>query len=500
MTDLLLTRTFLTEFGRRPLNLVLLVVVPVLFVALTAGALADFAEAIGGIGDPELLAGPTAGWAAAFLAGVSGFFHVLGARAADSRLVVAGMSRTRVLVARMASGTVLALVAAVGALVALAVRTGISDPARAVGGTLMFALIYLGVGVFIGAVVRSEVNGSLIVVFVWMLDVFLGPAMGGSDVIVGRVFPSHFVTLVMLDAVSGHAGPLGDLGWALAWMVGALGLAALVFWANTGPVRVIDHARRPGAWRRLTAGLKAGLTDYRRNRAMWVLIVLLPIFFISLSFTVTPDQPTPVELLEGGERGIQLLSMADVHGAIMVPITIAFLAGLAGLFVVQGSLQADGRLVLAGFRIREVLAARLGVIALAALATSAVSLAITAVDFTPADWTWFVIGNLLVGATYGLIGVLVGAAFGRLGGLYVMFLLPFIDVGLAQNVMFSAAPPDWGAYLPARGAVRILVDAAFTPTMDELGALLGATGWLLVIVAAAAWVFGRRAVSRLSMP
>ncbi len=500
MSKLVLTRTFLTEFGRRPLNLILLVVVPVLFVALTAGALADFAEAIGGIGDSELLSGPTAGWAAAFLAGVSGFFHVLGARAADSRLVTAGMARSRVLAARLASGTLLAVVAAGGALVALALRTGISDPLRAIGGTLMFALIYLGIGVLIGAVVRSEVNGSLIVVFVWMLDVFLGPAMGGGDVLVGRFFPSHFVTLVMLDAVSGHAGPIGDLGWALVWVVGSLGLAGLVFWANTGPVRVIDHGRRPGAWRRLAAGLRAGLRDYRRNRAMWVLIVLLPVFFISLSFAVTPDQPAPVELVEGGETMIRILSMADVHGAIMVPITIAFLAGLAGLFVVQGSLQADGRLVLAGFRIREVLAARLGVIALAALLISAVSLAITAVDFAPADWAWFIGGNLAVGATYGLIGVLVGAVFGRLGGLYVMFLLPFIDVGLAQNVMFSAAPPEWGAYLPARGSVRILVDAAFTPTMDELGALALAGIWFLAIVAAAAWVFGRRAVAKMSLP
>ncbi len=146
------------------------------------------------------------------------------------------------------------------------------------------------------------------------------------------------------------------------------------------------------------------------------------------------------------------------------------------------------------------LAARLGVIALAALLISAVSLAITAVDFAPADWAWFIGGNLAVGATYGLIGVLVGAVFGRLGGLYVMFLLPFIDVGLAQNVMFSAAPPEWGAYLPARGSVRILVDAAFTPTMDELGALALAGIWFLAIVAAAAPVFGRRAVAKMSLP
>ena len=55
-----------------------------------------------------------------------------------------------------------------------------------------------------------------------------------------------------------------------------------------------------------------------------------------------------------------------MHAATMVPITAAFLAGLAGLFVVTGAADGDRRLVLAGFRAREVLAGRLGVIAAAA--------------------------------------------------------------------------------------------------------------------------------------
>ncbi len=70
---------------------------------------------------------------------------------------------------------------------------------------------------------------------------------------------------------------------------------------------------------------------------------------------MTPDQPAPVELAEGGARTITILSMVDVHGAIMVPITVAFLGGLAGLFVVLGSADADRRLVIAGYRPPEVL-------------------------------------------------------------------------------------------------------------------------------------------------
>ena len=93
--------------------------------------------------------------------------------------------------------------------------------------------------------------------------------------------------------------------------------------------------------------------------------------------------------------------------------------------------------------------------------------------------------------TYAMIGVLIGPVVGRLGGLYLMFLLPFLDVGLAQNVMFDSAPPAWAAWMPAHGAVRVLIDAAFTPSFDEAGGALLATGWLAAITVAAAMVFHR---------
>lgn len=488
----LLTRRYLAEYARRPINAALLVIVPVIFVALAAGALADFVEIIGDVGDAGQLATPTAGWAAAFLAGVAGFFHVLGSRDADRRLVDAGFGAGPVVSARLISGLILAFVAAGTAVVALAVRTGIDDPVRAVAGTFLFAVIYLAIGAAVGAVAKSEVNGSLIVIFIWMFDVFLGPGMAGTDIWITRAFPSHFATLVMMDVSSGHAGPIGDLGWALAWALGALAVATAVFYTATSHphTRRVLRAPSPG-WARLRAGLRFGFRDYRRNVVMWVLLIVLPVLFISLSFYITPDAPAPVELIENGVSAIRVISMIDVHGAIMVPITVGFLAGLAGLFVVQGSLDADARLSIAGFRAREILASRLGIIGMAVLFTTAVSLAVTAVDFTPQNWGWFALGNVMVAATYGMVGVVVGALFGQLGGLYVMFLLPFIDVGIAQNVMFSAAPPDWGVLLPARGAVQVLVDAAFTPGFDQASGLWLAVAWLVGLVVATGVVFRR---------
>jgi hypothetical protein len=92
-----------------------------------------------------------------------------------------------------------------------------------------------------------------------------------------------------------------------------------------------------------------------------------------------------------------------------------------------------------------------------------------------------------------MIGVIVGPLVGRMGGLFLMFLLPFLDVGLAQNVMFDAAPPSWAAWMPAHGAVKVLIDGAFTSGFDETSGLLLTAAWLVGITAVAAVIFKRTA-------
>ncbi len=484
-----LSSRWLAEYMRRPLNVVLLVAVPVIFVTLSAGALADFADILGGGSDVGEVEAATAGWAAAVLAGVAGFFHVSQSRQADRRLAQAGTGAGRVVASRLVSVAALAGLASAGALVALGVRTDMAGTWRVIGATVLFALIYAGFGVLVGALVRSEMNGSLIVVFAWIFDVFFGPAMGGTATVL-RLFPLHFPTLVVTDVASGHGGALGDLGLSLLWATISVAAAAVALVVTTQPHEHATRAASPGR-QRVVAGLRAASRQLRRMPVMWILILGLPVAFISSSIAVTPDYPTPVELVEDGQRALSIISMADVHGAVMVPITIGFLASLAGLFVILDSAQADRRLSLTRFRTNEILAVRMVVIAAASLLATAVSIAVTAVSFDAARWSVFVAANVLVALTYATIGVIVGPIFGRLGGLYVLLVLPFVDIGLAQNAMFDAAPPAWGRYLPAHGAVRVMMDGAFTQTFDETGALVLALGWLAALTATAVVVFRR---------
>ena len=176
----------------------------------------------------------------------------------------------------------------------------------------------------------------------------------------------------------------------------------------------------------------------------------------------------------------------------MVPIAASFLAGLTGLFVVTESSAGDRRLVIAGFRAREVLAGRVGVISAATVLTTAVAIAVSGAFYGPRQWIIFSVANLLIALTYAMIGVLVGPITGRLGGLYLVLILAFMDVGLGQSVMFPKGPPAWGAYLPARGASRVMIDGAFTSSFDEQRFLLLGLGWLVVLGTAATTMYRRR--------
>ncbi len=211
-----------------------------------------------------------------------------------------------------------------------------------------------------------------------------------------------------------------------------------------------------------------------------------------MAVLVTVNEPGPISLVEGARHFTLSLSLRRMHAATMVPITSAFLAGLTGLFIVTGSAAGDRRLVLAGFRPREVLAGRLGVIGAATGLATTVGVVVSGGLYAPRQWIVFAGANLLIALTYAMIGVLVGPITGRLGGLYLILLLAFIDVGLGQNIMVPGGPPAWGAFLPARAASRVMIDGAFTGRFDEVWYLLLGLAWLAAFGVATTAVFGRR--------
>ena len=222
-----------------------------------------------------------------------------------------------------------------------------------------------------------------------------------------------------------------------------------------------------------------------------MLLVAVPAAFIVMAVSVTVDMPGPIALVERGRHFTAFLSERRMHAATMVPIASAFLAGLTGHFVVTSSAAGDRRLVLAGFHSREVLAGRLRVIGAATVLAVAVAVSVSGALYPPRQWAVFAGASLIIALTYAMIGALVGPLVGRLGGLYLMLLLAFIDVGLGQSVMFPSGPPAWGAFLPARGAARVMIDGAITANFDQVGYLLLGLLWLVALTGAAAVLFHR---------
>ena len=175
------TVVFAREQLRAPFMLALLVAVPALFVVSAAGVLSDFAGALGGSLAGDAAVALSAGWAAAFISGALGFFQAASSRGADRRLALAGLGPARVAASRIAASIALAVVAAAAAFVALVLRVEIAHPWHAAVAALAFALLYLAIGVFVGSVVSAPLEGSLLVVFVFLLDAFAGPGMSGGS-------------------------------------------------------------------------------------------------------------------------------------------------------------------------------------------------------------------------------------------------------------------------------------------------------------------------------
>ena len=249
---------------------------------------------------------------------------------------------------------------------------------------------------------------------------------------------------------------------------------------------------------RVATATRLVFREQRRRPLLVVLLVVLPFFFITRAIAQTEELPRAIGLPGGGSV---VTTMRDIHGADMAAITIAFLAGLVGMFTMQSARQADRRLVIAGFRPAEALAPRVLVVAAATALVVAVSLAVTALSFTPELWAPFIAGNALVGLIYAQLGAVAGAAVGKVGATYLVLFGAMLDLGIVQNPMFgSGEPPGWGVALPGYGPGRVIVDAAFSSEFHAWGALALGLAWVVVLCVAVIVVLGRVVGLRRSGP
>jgi len=68
--------------------------------------------------------------------------------------------------------------------------------------------------------------------------------------------------------------------------------------------------------------------------------------------------------------------------------------------------------------------------------------------------------------------------FGRLGGVFMAFIVPFLDLGVGQSPILNAVTPGWARYTSGYGATRVAIGGGLTTHFDEWHALLITVVWL----------------------
>jgi hypothetical protein len=230
--------------------------------------------------------------------------------------------------------------------------------------------------------------------------------------------------------------------------------------------------------------------DQRRRPLVLILLVLFPAYVITKAIVDTRPTPRHFALPDGVWV---TTTMRNLHAPEMAKISVAFAVALVGVFVMQSALAGDRRLVVAGFRAGEAVAARLAVVVAATLAVVGVSVAVTAAFFTPEQWLPLVAGLVLVGLVYGAIGAIAGALLDKLPATYLILFLIMTDLGVVQSPMFHAKPASLAFLLPGYAPTRVMLDGAFAPSFGATGDLVVALCWLAVL-AVAVFLLLRRAV------
>lgn len=187
-------RAHTAAFFRNPLYLVLLLALPPVEVWLAG-------EALGSLPAVAFPAVPTsmattgrlfgAAYATAVFAGVVGLFQRLSADETDRRLVVAGSSPGRLFLTRTCTVLGITLVVAGVATAALVGAADVADPGLAFAVLALGGGLYAFVGLLVGSVVSTELEGSVLLVFLVDVDVVLATGVLPTDLLAGKLFPLY---------------------------------------------------------------------------------------------------------------------------------------------------------------------------------------------------------------------------------------------------------------------------------------------------------------------
>lgn len=199
--------------------------------------------------------------------------------------------------------------------------------------------------------------------------------------------------------------------------------------------------------------------------------------------------------------GNSLSRLAGTLGLVLTPAmgrsmgamwSAAFLTGIMGFFMMDGSRQADRRMVRAGYTPGQLVAMRFMTVGVLGAVATGVSYGVLVSQVTPTN-TFQTLTVLYLGALiYGTVGILIAAVVpGQLEGSFALLFFFVIDAFIASPLFGNAAEFPFGL-LPTYYPTKVLLYLTADQPHDTIHWLY-ITSYLAVACVLAATAFYRSA-------
>lgn len=225
------------SFFREPLNVALVVLLPVVSIQLFGVGygqfeMLDFLTNTGSLETTGRLMGAT--FATGALAGVLGLFQIISAREADRRLAICGYPALDLLVTRFVTVIVISVFiagVATGTLVVL-LSDAVHSPLYTFAGLAISGMIYGMLGMLVGSMLPRELEGSLVLVILADMDNVLASGLFQIDQAITQFSPLSYPYEIVTQAAT-EGGLATEQLLPSAMFVLVFGLLAVIAYTRT---------------------------------------------------------------------------------------------------------------------------------------------------------------------------------------------------------------------------------------------------------------------------
>lgn len=218
------------QYIRQPINLVLLALIPPLFIIAMSSAIGTFSDVLGGNLGERAGTGLAGLWAASLLTGAATFFILRTSVRTDGRLIAAGLRPASLGLAHATTAVALATLTTSVSFAMLVLTQDVSDPVALFAAILLAALVYAAIGVALAWFIEGDLEGSFVIIFVFMLDAFVGGPLGGGSGFLAGLFPVHFPSEIAVASMLGASYKAEWFVWSGISLALLAGVSPLVIW------------------------------------------------------------------------------------------------------------------------------------------------------------------------------------------------------------------------------------------------------------------------------